>query len=136
LKNYFGEINSTCFEKSIANMIQNNHSKTKKMNLNNNPTVNQLREMIAKCDDENFHHIIWVNRNGIVNIHVLKGDDSPAIWSTANENIIQFLHESFSAGSNYVGRNASLDDWWMNKLFEVLTTNWANKTMGYVSDAT
>ena len=39
------------------------------MNLKLNPEISELKELISNSDDENFNHIIWVGKNGNVNIY-------------------------------------------------------------------
>lgn len=44
------------------------------MNLNNNPTANELSELIAACDDNAGHHVLWVSKSGDVAITLLENN--------------------------------------------------------------
>jgi hypothetical protein len=89
------------------------------MNLNANPTKEQLRELLARCDDLAGHHVLWVSREGEVTITRL-----PKVWPPAFEPgpEVQLYHETFPAGKEYVGPEAA--DEWVTELFEVLVEQW------------
>ena len=38
------------------------------MDLSNNPTRRELAELLAVCDDEATHHVVWVSNSGRVSI--------------------------------------------------------------------
>ena len=94
------------------------------MNLNDNPTLDQLRAQLAACDDLAGHHKIWVGRSGQVHITLLPEDLTPVEWSEENERIVRLHYETFCRGNGYVGTEASRDDDWVRCLFDWLVGDW------------
>jgi hypothetical protein len=101
------------------------------MNLNNNPTQEQLSELFAECNDNEGHHIIWVNNDGTVKIALLI-DTIPAKWAVDQKDICKFRLETCGAGNGYTGKEATKDPNWINRIFELITFHWDKGTKGYV----
>jgi len=97
------------------------------MNMNNNPTVEDLRALIYACDDSSGHHILWVDRFGEVRFALIT-NETPAKWVTRMEDKILFRYESYAVNNDYVGKNAASDDKHVFSLFKELLGDWeANK---------
>jgi hypothetical protein len=96
------------------------------MNLNADPTKEQLRELLARCDDLAGHHVLWVEREGEVRISQLPRRWPPPRFESPPD--LQLRHETFQAGNEYVGEAAAADDEWVSKLFDFLAPNgvWAS----------
>ena len=47
------------------------------MNMNNSPTADQLRTLIAPMDDQAGHYIGWIDKSGIVHVDALDVDAAP-----------------------------------------------------------
>jgi len=94
------------------------------MNLNNNPTKEELRALIYACDDSAGHHILWVNRFGEVQISLIP-NETPAEWVTRMEDEILFRNESYAINNDYVGQNAASDDEHISSLFKELLADWS-----------
>lgn len=91
----------------------------------NNPsqfTIENFRELISLGDDSHNNQI-QVTKTGILS---LSQNISPQ-----NGNLC-FRLESFAAGGDYVGKGASENDQWINKLFEVIKKNWPNPYTPYI----
>lgn len=93
------------------------------MNMNNNPTKEELRALIYACDDSAGHHIIWVNRLGDVRISLV-ANETPAKWVTRMEDEILFRFESYAANNDYVGQNAADDEKHVSSVFKELLASW------------
>ena len=93
------------------------------MNLDNNPTIQQLRELIKKCDDQAGHHVLWVAKSGDVRVSRVPKDKTPVGFEQA-EPEMQLRYETFQAGNDYVGPEAAEDENWIKELFEALVTEW------------
>lgn len=93
------------------------------MNMENNPTIGQLRDLIRGCDDRAGHHVLWVARNGDVYLSTLSDDQSPASFQE-NQADMQLRFETFQAGNEYVGPDAAEDDEWIEQLYEALVADW------------
>jgi|SRR5471032_2660748 len=94
------------------------------MNLNANPTVKELSEIISKCDDNLGHHILWVSKSGDVQIERLNGL-SPIGFEQATPSMA-VRYETFQQGNDYVGEQAAESVSYVSKLLNDLTTAWKN----------
>jgi hypothetical protein len=92
------------------------------MNLNADPTKEQLRELLARCDDRAGHHVLWVDRGGEVRISQLPRVWPPPPFEPGPD--VQLYHELFEAGKEYFGEEAAADDEWVSELFRVLVELW------------
>ena len=93
------------------------------MNMNQNPTVEELRELIRACDDLAGHHVLWVAKNGDVHVSRVPKDKTPVGFEEAQLDM-QLRCETFEAGNEYVGPEAAQDDDWIEQLFDALTKEW------------
>jgi hypothetical protein len=93
------------------------------MNLENNPTVEQLRDLLRECDDRAGHHVLWVAKNGDVHVSRVPKDKT-VIGFQEDKPEMQLRYETFEAGNEYVGPDAAEDEGWVNELFEALVKDW------------
>ena len=94
------------------------------MNLNANPTPDQLRELIRDCDDAAGNHILWVRKTGEVELSTVPVNQTPA-GLERNHPEMQIRFETFLAGNEYVGPEAAQDDEWISELFAGLVGEWS-----------
>ena len=104
------------------------------MNLNENPSKDQLRELLASCDDNAGHHIIWVDHSGEVHITLLPPGQVPAEWTIMMSNKVKFRYETLVCGGGNVGPEASQADKWVDILFNWLQRDWQRDARGYIGD--
>lgn len=93
------------------------------MNLNHNPTSDQLRELLRPCDDTAGDHALWVSKAGQVVIERLPRGQSAAELLRARPEL-QMRVDTFLAGNEYVGPDAAADDEWVAALFDRLLQEW------------
>ena len=93
------------------------------MNMNKNPKVEELRELIRACDDLAGHHVLWIAKNGDVHVSRVPKDKTPVGFQEAQPDV-QLRYETFEAGNEYVGPEAAKDDSWIKQLFDALTKEW------------
>jgi hypothetical protein len=94
------------------------------MNLNLNPTMDELRQLLRQGDDCAGHHILWVRRSGEVELsRVPKGP--PPVGFDKDRPDMQMRCETFLAGNEYVGPEAADDEEWVHELFDSLLKEWA-----------
>jgi hypothetical protein len=93
------------------------------MNMDRNPTVAEIRQLIKVCDDRAGHHILWVAKNGDVHVSRVPRDMTPVGFQQAQPEM-QLRYETFEAGNEYVGPEAAEDNEWINQLFDALTKEW------------
>src|SRR5262245_25134658 len=101
------------------------------MNLKGNPTPEQLRELIARCDDLAGNHVLWVNPTGEGNITRLS-DHAPFDEFDRTHPESPIRTEVFLAGNAYVGPEAAADDEWIAELFDLLRKEWGPPNGGPV----
>ncbi len=95
------------------------------MNLNNNPTPDQLRELLRPLDDLAAHHVLWVDRGG--EVHVTKMERKawrppPPPQEVLDNAVVRF--ETFWAAKGYVGPEAAADDEWLAEALGWLIRDW------------
>jgi hypothetical protein len=101
------------------------------MNLDNHPTPEQLRDLLARCDDRAGNHVVWVKRNGDVEISVIQHprvdvrriQNEPAVLKLQEEHPeMQMRCETFLKGNQYVGPEAAADDEWLAEFLDILVS--------------
>lgn len=96
------------------------------MNLNNNPTMDQLRDLLRPLDDRAAHHVLWVDRSGEVRITKMERQawrPPPPPRDVLDNAVVRF--ETFWAGKGYVGPDAAASDEWITEAFNWLVRDWA-----------
>ena len=104
------------------------------MNLKLNPEISQLKELISNSDDENFNHIIWVAKNGNVNIYATPLSNPISTFENENGKNLQFWKGIYMMGDNYLGMEASNDGNYLQELFSNLIKHWRIKTYGHIEE--
>lgn len=99
------------------------------MNLNQNPTKEQLKDLFRVADDEAGHHILWVDVDGKVHVTLLPETVTPSGWEDAFPTT-RFRFETFCVGNGYVGPDAADDDDHVNMFYHWLVKTWAGRGQG------
>lgn len=94
------------------------------MNLDNNPTKEQLADLLRACDDRAGHHVLWVDRGGEAHVTPVSADCSPAEFRQDHPDA-QLQFDVFEPGHNYVGPGAADDHFWVEDVFIALLDEWA-----------
>ena len=102
------------------------------MNLSNNPSKEQLRELLAPCDDARSH-CCWVDIDGQVHVSQIPDDCSVVSFAAHLRGKMKFRLETFSPGGKCVGPEATADLEWIDKLFGTLTDLWEKRHHRYIS---
>ncbi|UNX69477.1 hypothetical protein [Klebsiella aerogenes] len=103
------------------------------MNLNNNPTAQQLSQLISICDDAAGNHILWVSKTGDVTVTQI--NNIGPIGFEQNTPSMAMRYETFQRGNNYVGQDAASDMNYVNRLLKDLINEWplyTGKTVRYI----
>jgi hypothetical protein len=95
------------------------------MNMSKNPTIDELKTLVARCDDDAGHHVLWVESNGEVHIDVLPDDLTPVGFEQNTGPKMKLRYETFQQGNGYVGAEAVSDAKHVAELFNDLKTGWA-----------
>jgi len=102
------------------------------MKLTDNPTKEQLRELIASRDDDAANHVMWVDHAGQVYLVPLDDSTTPSQYATHLKQDMRFRFETFERGNDYVGEAASQDEEHVDSLFDHLLESWQKGKTGYV----
>ena len=101
------------------------------MNLTNESSIDELKELFSACNDEVSSHILWVDRHGEVHLTSVPDHLTPAGWTAEQKENIQFRFETLQPGYGYVGPEAAQDETWMTKLYTSLIRLWEAGATGY-----
>jgi hypothetical protein len=101
------------------------------MNMNSNPTSDQLKSLLAAADDNAAHHMLWVGFDGEVHLDRVPEDRSPVGYYEDRKAEMKTRLETFQSGNDYVGEKAAEDKAWVSRLFNALTKDWESGATGY-----
>jgi len=94
------------------------------MNLNDNPTEDQLRDLLRPGDDRAGHHVLWVATDGDVRITPTAPGTTPDRFRQDHPDArVQF--DAFEPGHGYVGPAGAEDRFWVEDLLVALLDEWA-----------
>lgn len=99
------------------------------MNMNNRPTIEQLRALFSAQNDDAGDHILWVDQNGTVNLSVLPDELTPVGFEEVAPNI-KIRFETFGRGNKYVGVSAAQDEGFMRDTLSSLLHSWSKRSGG------
>jgi hypothetical protein len=100
------------------------------VNLARYPTIEQLRGLIAFCNDEEGNHVLWVDHDGKVSVSLVP-EELPAS-ELDNPELIRFRFEVWLQGNGDVGLSAARDETWIKDQFENLKWAWQENLSGVV----
>jgi hypothetical protein len=94
------------------------------MNLNENPTTEQLKEIVASSDHRLGHHVLWVGTDGMLHLAGPFDCDARVRWLTEHREERAFRFETMTIDSDDVGPDAASDDGYVGRLFNGLVDTW------------
>ncbi|NWF07033.1 hypothetical protein AOA59_26810 [Pseudomonas sp. 2822-15] len=95
------------------------------MNLNNQPTIDELAEMFAAQKDKLDDHILWVGKSGEVKIDCLAPHTEEADFDRNHRELAARL-KMYRRGQGYVGKKAAADRNFIEQVFDTLNSAWAS----------
>ncbi|RMR06710.1 hypothetical protein ALP94_03183 [Pseudomonas savastanoi pv. glycinea] len=93
------------------------------MNLNNQPTVQELSELFAARKDTLDNHILWVCEEGEVRIEPL-ASGVPEEQFIANRPNLRARLSMYRRGHGWVGKKAAADKQFMSDVLQTLQDVW------------
>lgn len=99
------------------------------MNMNNSPTLQDLRALTAAADDLAGHHVLWVDDQGEVFLSVLPSQFSPNGFQDSKPSM-RIRYETSDRGKGYVGPGAAADLQLMQREYDSLVREWADLKPG------
>jgi hypothetical protein len=99
------------------------------MNLNSNPTIDDLKALFAAANDMDGHHCLWVAASGDVMLDCVPQGLNPVGFEKSQPSM-KVRYETFQIGNGYVGPKAAQDDAFMQRLFSSLMEQQGNLPSG------
>jgi hypothetical protein len=91
--------------------------KKHKLNLKSGFKKDDLKQLLASCNDMEGNHIMWVDLHGNIDITLLPSGLSPADWAEKMKDKIKFRYETFLRGNAHVGFEAARREEYVDKLY-------------------
>jgi hypothetical protein len=92
------------------------------MNLNNNPTSEELRTLLDACEEGDGMQVLWVERLGEVQVALMLAE-TQVEWLKGMNNQVLFQYDSKTKSDREGGGNA-VDELYIATLFERLMRDW------------
>jgi hypothetical protein len=94
------------------------------MNMNENPSMEQLRDLIAPCSPGTCRYLPWVSTDGEVHVDPLF-DISEHDLTELCQGKMLFKLEPLSGGQ--IGPEAARDKGWLARLYGMLLSEWRKR---------
>jgi hypothetical protein len=98
------------------------------MNLNNQPTTEQLAHLFASRKDSLDSHILWVCESGEVRIDCLEAVTAEREFEQRHPSM-RARFKMYRRGQGYVGKKAAADKDYVSRVLQTLKHEW-NTTQG------
>ncbi|WP_095146838.1 hypothetical protein [Pseudomonas sp. Irchel s3b6] len=95
------------------------------MNLNKQPTIDELARMFAAHKDSHDSHILWIAESGQVHIDCLSPHAHEAEFEQ-NKRDLRARLKMYRRGQGYVGKKAAADKDFVGRVLATLTQEWQN----------
>jgi len=93
------------------------------MNLNNQPTIDELARMFAAQKDSHDSHILWIAKSGQVHIDCLSPHAHEEEFDKNNQDLLARL-KMYRRGQGYVGKKAAADRDFIGRVLDTLKNEW------------
>jgi hypothetical protein len=101
----------------------NERSRSIHMNLNKQPTIDELAQLFAARKDSLDNHILWVCKEGEVHIDPLASGTPENDFGRSHPNMRTRLR-MYRRGQGYVGKKAAADKVFMSRVLQTLKNEW------------
>ncbi|QKZ04766.1 MULTISPECIES: hypothetical protein [Pseudomonas] len=93
------------------------------MNLNNQPTIEELAQLFASRKDTLDNHILWVCESGEVHIDGMARHAGEAEFEQSKPTMRARLR-TYRRGQGYIGRKAAADREFIGRVLHTLEDQW------------
>ncbi len=93
------------------------------MNLNDQPTIDQLAQLFAARKDSLDDHLLWVNQTGEVRLDRLPPNTAEAEFE-AHMPSMRARFKVYRRGQGYVGKKAAADTEFVGRVLQTLQQEW------------
>ncbi|WP_412460152.1 hypothetical protein ACK2SD_14775 [Pseudomonas sp. SC11] len=94
------------------------------MNLNNNPTIDQLARLFAARKDSHDDHLLWVSQTGEVRLDRLPANTVEAESDRHMPESMCARFKVYRRGQGYVGKKAAADTGFVERVLMTLQQEW------------
>ncbi|AXO88109.1 hypothetical protein DZC75_08915 [Pseudomonas parafulva] len=94
------------------------------MNLNNNPTIDQLARLFAARKDSHDDHLLWVSQTGEVRLDRLPANTVEAESDRHMPESMCARFKVYRRGQGYVGKKAAADTGFVERVLMTLQQQW------------
>jgi hypothetical protein len=95
------------------------------MNLNNQPTIDQLARLFAAQKDSLDSHILWVCKEGNVHMEGLGACTEEQEFDDQHPHMRARL-KMYRKGQGYVGKKAAADKQFLGRVLDTLSSEWGH----------
>lgn len=105
------------------------------MNLNDQPTLDQLAQLFAARKDKQESHILWISECGEVHLDSLAPEIGEAEFEKRTPSMRARLR-TYHRGKGYVGKKAAADKEFIGRVYQTLQQEWpaarSNPEVAYI----
>ena len=94
------------------------------MNLNNQPTLDELAHLFAARKDKHGSHILWISESGEVHLDSLAPEVGEEGFAKRTPNMRARLR-TYHRGKGYVGKKAAADRDYIGRVYSTLNQAWS-----------
>lgn len=102
------------------------------MNLETAPSVEDLADLLAACNDGAGDHLLWVDKNATVHIDFFPHGFDLLDWMRENSEAMQFRLDLCLRGNGYTGAQAAEHRDHLERTYQGLLGLWARRAKGHV----
>lgn len=99
----------------------------KRMKMNDSPTADQLRTLIAPMDVQAGHHIVWIDKSDAMHVDTLDVDIGPIAFEKKHLGDMLFRYQTLDQRNGYVEAKAAVNDSWIARLLRELVQGWTER---------
>lgn len=94
------------------------------MNLNNQPTPDELAQLFAARKDKHGSHILWISETGEVHLDSLAPEIDEKEFEQRTPGMRARLR-TYHCGKGYVGKKAAADKDFIGRVYQTLQQEWS-----------
>jgi len=96
------------------------------MNLNNQPTIDQLARLFALRKDSHDDHILWISESGEVKLDGRSPYTDERAFSQAKSDLFACI-KMYRRRQGYTGKKAAADKDFMGRVLQTLQAEWDSR---------
>lgn len=97
------------------------------MKMNDSPTADQLRTLIAPMDVQAGHHIVWIDKSDAMHVDTADVDTGPIPFEKKHRGDMLFRSPMLDQRIGYVEPKAAVNVSWIARLLRELVQGWTER---------